>query len=217
MRDGMKELGKRLRNARIDARVTQQQLADHLGASKQLVSHHELGRSTITVADLIKVAQFLGVSFEYLATGIANPGGNVRIVAPQGRAVPKLNADQIVAYARGKLALEDVEGRHLTASAVGKSAFALVPPDRGIFADNNNVVVTIDPDQQPQPGDVTLWVLGGGEVVLGRFRPGGGAKRLEPPFVIRFDNDDFQAREVGKADRPIFLGVKVEHATTGSR
>src|SRR5262245_3029294 len=125
MRDNLKALGKRLRNARVAAGLTQTDVAKNLGVAKQLASHWELARSTISINDLVRFAQLTGQSTDYLLTGIHQPGGNVRIVAPQGRAVPKLSVDQIIAHGRGRLALDDVEGRHLTALSVGNRAFAL--------------------------------------------------------------------------------------------
>ena len=217
MRDDLKALGQRLRSARIDAHHGQPEVAKRLGVSKQLVSHWELGRSEITIFDLTKFAALTGASLEFLLTGLDRPGGNVRLVMPRGRLVPKLTADEIVQYAKAKLNPATVAARHATMSAVSERAIALAPPNRGIYSDPDRVTIVVDLDRAIQPGDIGLWVLAGGEVLLARYRPAAGAKPPGPPFTLRFDDEDFAPREVTKADRPVFLGSKIEHSTASSR
>jgi transcriptional regulator with XRE-family HTH domain len=218
MRDNLKALGTRLRAARIEAELGQPEIARRLNVSKQLVSHWELGRSEITIFDLAQFAQIVDADIQYLLTGLsAQPAGGVRLRLPGGRLVPKLTIDEIIAYGRNRLALSEVDARHVTVSQVGDLAFAFQPFDRAIYPDPATVTIVVDIEHQPQPGDVTLWLLGGTDVVLGRYRPSAGSKPLQPPFSLRFDDADFETRAVTRADKPRFLGTQVERAVGGSR
>jgi transcriptional regulator with XRE-family HTH domain len=55
------QVGRRIREARERAKLTQQQLADHVGVTKNTVSEIERGRDT-SVALLAQMAQVLGVA-----------------------------------------------------------------------------------------------------------------------------------------------------------
>lgn len=57
---------KRLYELRIDMGLTQKQLADELGASKQNISDWENGKSETSFSMLIKISKYFNVSIEYL-------------------------------------------------------------------------------------------------------------------------------------------------------
>lgn len=59
-------LGARLRQARLDARMTVRELARRLGVSPSFVSQLENGKSRPSVATLYSLAQFLGASMDQL-------------------------------------------------------------------------------------------------------------------------------------------------------
>jgi ribosome-binding protein aMBF1 (putative translation factor) len=83
MRDDLKVLGRRLRDARVDAGLSQVDIARRLNISKQLVSHWELARSEIAIGDLVKVAQITGTSTDFLLTGHANTSGGAKQRLPE--------------------------------------------------------------------------------------------------------------------------------------
>jgi DNA-binding XRE family transcriptional regulator len=63
------ELGTRLREERVAADLSQQQIADAIDASKQLVSHWEAGRSELTLWDFVRLGSKFGFDLVYIATG----------------------------------------------------------------------------------------------------------------------------------------------------
>src|SRR5258706_1775818 len=63
------EIGQRIAQAREAKGLTQQNLADKFGASKQLVSHWESARSELTVPALIQLANELKVQPEWILHG----------------------------------------------------------------------------------------------------------------------------------------------------
>lgn len=56
----------RLINLREDWRITQQQLADKLGITRQSLSLFEKGERTINIELLVKIAKYFGVTTDYL-------------------------------------------------------------------------------------------------------------------------------------------------------
>lgn len=56
----------RIRNLREDKDITQQQMADILHCSQRAYSHYETGTRYIPTETLIKIADFHGVSIDYL-------------------------------------------------------------------------------------------------------------------------------------------------------
>lgn len=61
-----REMGARIAQLRKEQNLTQQQLADELGLSQQIVASYEIGRRRIPVSTLPKLARTLGVSVEAL-------------------------------------------------------------------------------------------------------------------------------------------------------
>lgn len=61
-----KEIGERIREARIAAKMTQNMLAEKLGISPYYISRIELGKNNFTVDKLIKLTEVLGVSADWL-------------------------------------------------------------------------------------------------------------------------------------------------------
>jgi transcriptional regulator with XRE-family HTH domain len=69
-----KALGARIAALRTDSALTQQQLADALGLSQQVVASYEIGRRRVPVSLLSRLARALGVSVEELIGEKAKPG-----------------------------------------------------------------------------------------------------------------------------------------------
>lgn len=68
-----KEMGARIAQLRKEQNLTQQQLADELGLSQQIVASYEIGRRRIPVSTLPRLARTLGVSVEALIGEKAPP------------------------------------------------------------------------------------------------------------------------------------------------
>lgn len=62
----MKDFGRFLRSARNAKGFTQQQMADKLGVSLRLYQTYEQGKNTDTFDRLVKMADILEVSTDYL-------------------------------------------------------------------------------------------------------------------------------------------------------
>lgn len=58
--------GKRIYELRLEMGLTQKQLADELGVSKQNISDWENGKSETSFSMLIKISTYFKVSLEYL-------------------------------------------------------------------------------------------------------------------------------------------------------
>ena len=58
-------IGQRIRRARIEASITQQQLGEILGRSSQQVHKYEQGTNRVSAGTLFAIAQALGHSVEW--------------------------------------------------------------------------------------------------------------------------------------------------------
>jgi len=67
------EIGKRIRERRKELGLTQGDLGNHIGVSKPSVSGWELGKNDISGPNLIKLAQILRVSPDYILWGESGP------------------------------------------------------------------------------------------------------------------------------------------------
>lgn len=71
MSDYKKAMGERLRNQRKQQHLTQEQLAECLNISIKHYSEAERGLTGLSVENLIKVSEVLGISLDYLLKGIS--------------------------------------------------------------------------------------------------------------------------------------------------
>ena len=60
---------RRIRDLREDSDLTQKQIAQMLGMSQTGYSKYETGENDVPTAVLIKLADFFGVSIDYLVNG----------------------------------------------------------------------------------------------------------------------------------------------------
>ena len=65
----LKEIGKRIQNRRKQQGYTQEQLADMMNVSIQMVSNLERGNKAIRIDNLINLCQILDISTDYILTG----------------------------------------------------------------------------------------------------------------------------------------------------
>ncbi|MBE6924876.1 MAG: helix-turn-helix transcriptional regulator [Ruminococcaceae bacterium] len=67
---------RRIRDLREDRDLKQRQLAEYLQCSQQVYSNYELGQRDIPTDILIRLADFYGVSIDYLLGQTTNPMRN---------------------------------------------------------------------------------------------------------------------------------------------
>lgn len=65
----LSRIGKRIQNRRKQLMLTQEQLADMMNVSIQMVSNLERGNKAIRIDNLINLSQILDISTDYILTG----------------------------------------------------------------------------------------------------------------------------------------------------
>lgn len=65
----LKAMGQRILVRRKNLRMTQEELADRLGVSAQMISNLELGKKAIRPENLAKVCEVLELSADFVLTG----------------------------------------------------------------------------------------------------------------------------------------------------
>lgn len=65
----LKEMGQRIMVRRKSLRMTQEELAERLGVSTQMISNLELGKKAIRPDNLAKVCSVLELSADFILTG----------------------------------------------------------------------------------------------------------------------------------------------------
>ena len=65
----LKEMGQRIMVRRKSLRMTQEELAEKLGVSTQMISNLELGKKAIRPENLAKVCSVLELSADFILTG----------------------------------------------------------------------------------------------------------------------------------------------------
>lgn len=63
----------RLREIRINHQKTQKELAEHLGSTIRAIAYYESGSREPNIATLIAIADYFGVSIDYLVGRTDNP------------------------------------------------------------------------------------------------------------------------------------------------
>ena len=67
--DFLKEMGQRIMVRRKSLRMTQEEMAEKLGVSAQMISNLELGKKAIRPENLARVCDVLGLSADFVLTG----------------------------------------------------------------------------------------------------------------------------------------------------
>jgi transcriptional regulator with XRE-family HTH domain len=83
--DIMPIVGKRLRELRENAGLSQQELADLTGISKRQLGRYEQSKGEPSGDALVRIAKRLGVSVDYLLGLVDTPGGNWDGLTPDER------------------------------------------------------------------------------------------------------------------------------------
>ena len=60
------DIGTKIKNARIAAQLTQEQVADALGVSRQTMSNWENGKTYPAIISVIKMSDLYGISLDHL-------------------------------------------------------------------------------------------------------------------------------------------------------
>lgn len=63
------EIGKRIQNCRRQQGYTQEQLAERMNVSIQMISNLERGNKAIRIDNLVNLSQILDISTDYILTG----------------------------------------------------------------------------------------------------------------------------------------------------
>lgn len=67
---------KRIRDLREDSDKTQQEIADFLGTSQTMYARYERGANELPIRHLLKLADYYGVSTDYILGRTDNPEVN---------------------------------------------------------------------------------------------------------------------------------------------
>ena len=76
----LKEMGQRIMTRRKSLRLTQDELADKMDVSTQMISNLELGKKAIRPENLAKVCDVLDVSADYVLTGSKKKNEQVNLI-----------------------------------------------------------------------------------------------------------------------------------------
>lgn len=87
----LKEMGQRIMVRRKALRMTQEELAERLGVSTQMISNLELGKKAIRPENLARVCDVLGLSADFVLTG-SNTKTAVDVVAEK---LTQLTAEEL--------------------------------------------------------------------------------------------------------------------------
>lgn len=68
----LKAIGKRIYERRKSLMMTQEQIAESMGVSVQMISNLELGKKAIRPENLVKICSVLDISSDYILTGKKN-------------------------------------------------------------------------------------------------------------------------------------------------
>ncbi len=71
--DLLKNIGERISAQRKQLGLTQEQIADKMDVSIQMISNLERGNKAIKIDNLIKISDILSVSTDYILTGKTTP------------------------------------------------------------------------------------------------------------------------------------------------
>lgn len=82
-------IGKRIQSRRKQLKLTQEQLAEMMNVSIQMVSNLERGNKAIRIDNLINLSQILDVSTDYILTGKATADDNEALTSRIAQLSPK--------------------------------------------------------------------------------------------------------------------------------
>lgn len=81
----LRQIGRRIREKRTLAGITQEQLAEKMDVSIQMISNLERGVKAIRIDNLVKLSRILGVTADYILTGEETPIDSGRLAEQLNR------------------------------------------------------------------------------------------------------------------------------------
>lgn len=209
-------IGKRIAQARKEASLSQQAVADRFGISRAAVAQWESGDTHPGMTKLEGLAQVLDVRLEWLATGKGTKRGSdmpasAPVLPGMHRTAPLLSWNMSPAWPERA---QPMGGGHvplMTRVETGIRAFALAIEDESMspeFAPGDHVIV--DPDVVPQAGDFVVARSTGDEAPSLRLyraldRDGGETAELVPL------NAAWPTRQLDHRQSGRIVGTMVEH------
>src|SRR5690606_25221720 len=183
--DQMRSISSRVREARNRKGLTQQQVADGIGLSKQFVSHLEKGRCSLSVATALRLCRALGVDVRWLLTGDGQEELVQGVEEVKGGA-PTASPAELLAIAQGTVDPQKIEGRLEVITPCSPRALAFSAWDRALAPSVDvGQILVVDPVIKPSPGDIVLVaLLESNEVLLRRFKPE-SENRVAPPYILK--------------------------------
>ena len=85
----LKQIGKRIQNCRKHQGYTQEQIADMMDVSIQMISNLERGNKAIRIDNLINLCRILNVSSDYILTGAESHTNSAVLAARISQLPPK--------------------------------------------------------------------------------------------------------------------------------
>lgn len=206
-------MGRRIAQARKEAGLSQQAVANRFGISRAAVAQWENGDTFPGSSKLEGLADVLGVSLEWIATGRghrqAAVAGSEGGAARRGVAVIAMQAAALwPQYPPG-----GIEGvpKIGTEIALGPNAFALIIEDQSMSPEfTEGDMVIIDPDVLPRPRDYVIAIASpdnGPNLRMYRPNERGGIKTIElVPFDAAWPTQTIEPENPGRV-----IGTMVEH------
>ncbi|MBQ3488067.1 MAG: helix-turn-helix transcriptional regulator [Clostridia bacterium] len=120
------QVGRRIRQARIEKNMTQMALADAMGVSYQAVSNWERGNSMPDISKLPELCELLGVTFEKLAGGPSREAETLEKVL-EGAPVTPEEAVQVASLLPPETVKESAEQAQKEAGIDFETLMSLAP------------------------------------------------------------------------------------------
>ena len=85
----LRQMGRRIYHRRRELRLTQEQVAERMDVSLQMISNLELGKKAIRPENLLKLSEVLNVSADYILSGRCSELENAELADKFGRLSPE--------------------------------------------------------------------------------------------------------------------------------
>lgn len=210
-------MGRRIRQARLAAGLSQQRVADRFGISRAAVAQWEAGDTNPGTAKLEGVADVLGVRIEWLAIG----RGPIHTDEPDPRGDAQRTMVPVIDYVRAGHWSEVADPYEPGAGSeflgtdvsLGSNAFALIIDGESMapeFMPGDKILV--DPDVAPRPGDYVVAKLDGEEkATFKKFRPRGRDASGQEVIELRAINEDWPALVIDSRNPGRIVATMIEH------
>lgn len=182
---------KRLLSFRSKFGYTQSELAKLAGVAQRTIASYEIGESTPRMKALVRLANALQVSPEWLSQGAAEHENSSPIITKtsQNAEIPVLNDLQIVQFLSEEISLCDIKEFTPPPLKLPSGSFAYILSDDSMVSSEGGeysfpvgTVLFFDPSQTSSGGDFVLVVVYGEnpKVFFRKFSPGMGEVRFTP-------------------------------------